>query len=175
MIYSFEGTKPTIDPSAYVAPEATIIGDVTIGPGASVFPGAVLRGDVGPIVIGARTNIQDGAVVHVDTGGRTVLGDDVTVGHLALVHSCEVGDGTLVGMHSSILSRATVGAGCIIGGGAVVLEGAEVPAGHLAAGVPAKVRRELSDDERAGLVDHAGRYSELAKRHKDGLEELPQP
>ncbi|WP_018296699.1 gamma carbonic anhydrase family protein [Corynebacterium lubricantis] len=171
MIYSFEGKSPSIDPSAYIAPEATIIGDVTIGPDASVFPGAVIRGDVGPIRIGARTNIQDGAVLHVDTGGETVLGDDVTVGHLALVHSCHVGAGTLVGMHSSILSRAVVGAGCIIGGGAVVLEAAEIPAGHLAAGVPAKMRREITAEDQAGLVEHAGRYVELSRRHREGLVE----
>ncbi|WIM67839.1 gamma carbonic anhydrase family protein [Corynebacterium breve] len=171
MIYSFEGIAPTIDPTAYVAPEATIIGDVHIGPDASVFPGAVLRGDVGPIRIGARTNIQDGAVVHVDTGGECTLGDDVTVGHLALVHSCIVGNGTLVGMHSSILSRSTVGSGCIIGGGAVVLEGAEVPAGSLVAGVPGKVKRSLDDEAQAGLVAHAGRYVELARRHREGLSE----
>lgn len=171
MIYSFEGVSPTIDPSAYIAPEATIIGDVHIGPDASVFPGAVIRGDVGPIYIGARTNIQDGAVLHVDTGSETVLEDDVTVGHLALVHSCHVGKGTLVGMHSSILSRAVIGPGCIIGGGATVLEAAEIPAGSLAAGLPAKVRRELSEEEQEGLIAHAGRYVELGRRHREGLVE----
>ena len=98
MIYSFESKSPSIHPSAYIAAEATVIGDVTIGPDVSVWPGAVIRGDVGRIVIGARSNIQDGSVVHVDTGGETILGEDVTVGHLAMIHSCRIESACLIGM-----------------------------------------------------------------------------
>lgn len=162
LILPFRGHLPRIHVSAYVAPTAVIIGDVEIGEDSSVFYGAVVRGDVGGVRIGDRTNIQDNAVVHVDSGGFTVIGSDVTVGHQALVHGSSVGDGTLVGMQSSLLSGSAIGSGCIVGGGAVVLEGQEIPDGCLAAGLPAKVRRQLSDSERAGLVSHAARYVGVA-------------
>ncbi len=169
MLYAFEGTSPTIHPSAYVAPEATIIGDVVIGEGCSVWPGAVIRADVGPIRLGARVNIQDGAVLHVDTGGETVLEDDVTVGHLAMVHSCHVGPACLIGMSATVLSGARVGEGSIVGGGAVVLEGQEIPPFSVAAGVPATVRKSLDESTRADRVAHAGSYAELGRRHREGL------
>ncbi|AKK07585.1 gamma carbonic anhydrase family protein [Corynebacterium testudinoris] len=165
MILEFEGKTPQIHPSAWVAPTAVIIGDVEIGPDSSVFYGAVLRGDVNKIRIGARTNIQDNSVLHVDEDAPCTLGDDVTVGHMALVHGTTVGDGTLVGMKSALLSGSVVGAGALIAAGAVVLEGQEIPDKSLAAGVPAKVRRELSDEQSASFIPHAGRYVELAKRH----------
>lgn len=165
MILEFEGKTPQIHPSAWVAPTAVIIGDVEIGPDSSVFYGAVLRGDVNKIRIGARTNIQDNSVLHVDEDAPCTLGDDVTVGHMALVHGTTVGDGTLVGMKSALLSRSVVGAGALIAAGAVVLEGQEIPDKSLAAGIPAKVRRELSDEQSASFIPHAGRYVELAKRH----------
>lgn len=165
MILEFEGKTPQIHPSAWVAPTAVIIGDVEIGPDSSVFYGAVLRGDVNKIRIGARTNIQDNSVLHVDEDAPCTLGDDVTVGHMALVHGTTVGDGTLVGMKSALLSRSVVGAGALIAAGAVVLEGQEIPDKSLAAGVPAKVRRELSEEQSASFIPHAGRYVELAKRH----------
>jgi len=171
MIYAFEGKAPTIHETAYVAPSATIIGDVTLGPDVNIWPGAVLRGDVGRIVIGARSNIQDGCVVHVDTGGETVLAEDVTVGHMALLHSCTVGPACLIGMSSTVLSRSVVGEGTIIAGGAVVLEGQEIPAFSLAAGVPAKVKRELDPATRADRVAHAAQYVKLAGRHRDGISE----
>lgn len=171
MIYSFEGKTPVIAESAFVAPEATIIGDVVIGEDAAIFPGVVIRGDVGGIRIGARTNIQDNSVIHVQTRTTTVLGDDVTVGHMAMVHGEVVGNGTMVGMGATVLAYSKIGSGCIIGGGAVVLERAEIPDGSLAAGVPAKVCRELSDDEKAGLVNHAAMYADLGRRHAEGLTE----
>lgn len=123
MMYAFEGKAPRIHPTAYVAPGATVIGDVELGEGVSVWPGAVLRGDVGRIVIGARSNVQDGSVIHVDTGGETVLGEDVVVGHMAMLHSCTVADACLVGMSATVLSGSTVGEGSIVAGGAVVLQG----------------------------------------------------
>jgi len=165
MIIPFEGTTPRIHPTAWVAPTAVIIGDVEIGPDASVFYGCVLRGDVNAIRVGARSNIQDNSVLHVDRDAPCTLGEDVTVGHMALVHGSTVGDGTLVGMKSALLSRSRIGSGALIAAGAVVLEGAEVPDHMLAAGVPAKIRRELEPEQYEGFIPHAGRYVELAKKH----------
>ena len=171
MIYSFESTTPSIHPSAYVAPEATIIGDVSIGADVSVWPGAVIRGDVGRIVIGARSNIQDGCVVHVDTGGETILGADVTVGHLAMIHSCHIESACLIGMSATVLSRSHIGGATIVGGGAVVLEGQEIPAFSVAAGVPARVRKTLPVSSRADRIAHADSYVRLGRRHREGLAE----
>lgn len=171
MIYSFEGKTPQIHPSAYVAPGATVIGDVVLGEDVNVWPGAVLRGDVGRIVVGARSNIQDGTVVHVDTGGETVLGSDVTVGHLAMLHSCRIDNGTLIGMSATVLSRSEVGQCCIIAAGAVVREGQVIPEFSLAAGVPAAVKRELDKASREDRVKHAASYVELARRHREGIAE----
>ncbi|MGS1090966.1 gamma carbonic anhydrase family protein [Corynebacterium sanguinis] len=171
MIYRFESKTPSIHPSAYIAPEATIIGDVTIGEDVSVWPGAVIRGDVGPIRIGARSNIQDGSVIHVDTGGETVLEEDVTVGHLAMGHSCRIESACLIGMSATVLSRSRVGEGSIVGGGAVVLEGQDIPRFSVAAGVPAKVRKQLDEASRDDRVRHAASYVELGRRHREGLAE----
>lgn len=164
-IIEFEGKTPRIHPTAWIAPTAVIIGDVEIGPDSSVFYGCVLRGDVNAIRIGARTNIQDNSVLHVDRDAPCILGDDVTVGHMALVHGTTVGDGTLVGMKSALLSRSVIGTGALIAAGAVVLEGFEVPDHTLAAGVPAKIRRDLEPAQYEGFIPHAGRYVDLAKRH----------
>lgn len=165
LIIPFEGKTPRVHPTAWIAPNAVLIGDVEIGADSSVFYGCVLRGDVNAIRIGARSNIQDNSVVHVDGDAPCILGDDVTVGHMALVHGATVGNGTLVGMKSTLLSRSVVGTGALIAAGAVVLEDQKIPDKSLAAGVPAKVRRELSDDQSAGFIPHAGRYVDLARRH----------
>lgn len=161
MIIEFEGKRPQIHPSAFVAPNATIIGDVEIGPDANIWFNVVIRADVNAIKIGARTNVQDGAVLHVDGDAPCTLGDDVTVGHMALVHGTTVGNGTLVGMKSALLSRSIIGEGCLIAAGAVVLEGQEIPDRTLAAGIPAKVKRE-NDRE---FIEHAGRYVALSKKY----------
>ena len=163
LILPFQGRTPRIHRSAWIAPNATIIGDVTIGPDSSVFYGSVLRGDVGSIRLGARVNIQDNCVIHVESTEPCVLKDDVTVGHMAMLHGTRVGAGTLVGMKATLLSGSTVGPGSLIAAGAVVLEGQDIPAGTLAAGVPAKVRRELSPEESAAFIPHAARYVEIAK------------
>jgi len=167
LILPFQGKTPRIHPSAWIAPNATIIGDVEIGADSSVFYGCVLRGDSGYIRIGERTNIQDNSVIHVDADAPAILGNDVTVGHQALVHGATVEDGSLIGMQSAVLSHAVVGAGSLIAAGAVVLEHAEIPAKSLAAGVPAKVRRELSDDESLAFVPHAANYVTLAQAQAD--------
>lgn len=163
LILPFNGHTPKIHESAFVAENATIIGDVTIGPDSSVFYGAVLRADTNSITIGARTNIQDNCVLHVDHDAPVVLGDDVTVGHMALVHGTTVHDGALIGMSSSLLSGSIIGEGALVAAGAVVLEGQEIPAKSMAAGVPATVRKEID----AEFVTHAGRYVELARKHKE--------
>lgn len=163
LILPFEGKKPKIHPSAWIAPTAVLIGDVEIGPDSSVFYGAVLRGDVNRIRVGARTNIQDNSVLHVDRDAPCLLGDDVTVGHMALVHGASVGSGTLVGMKSALLSRSVIGSGSLIAAGAVVLEGFSVGNGVLVAGVPGKVRRELSEEESAAFIPHAGRYVSVSQ------------
>ncbi|MDU0479742.1 gamma carbonic anhydrase family protein [Staphylococcus chromogenes] len=157
----FRGKKPRIHPSAFVAPNATIIGDVEIGEDANIWFNVVIRADVNKIRIGARTNVQDGAVLHVDADAPCIVGDDVTVGHMALVHGTTVGNGTLVGMKSALLSRSVIGEGCLVAAGAVVLEGQEVASQSLVAGVPAKVKR-ANDRE---FVTHAARYVALSKEY----------
>lgn len=169
MIYSFEGKTPRIHPSAYLAPGCVIIGDVEIGEDANIWPGVVLRGDVGGIRIGARVNIQDGTIVHVETGHDTVLEEDVTVGHQAMIHGCHIEPGCLIGMSATVLSRARVGKGSIVGGGAVVLQDQEIPPFSLAAGVPAKVKRTLEPATYEARLKHAGYYVELGKRAACGL------
>lgn len=164
MIYSFEGKTPKIDPSAFLAPGCVIIGDVEIAEDANIWPGVVLRGDVGGIRIGARANIQDGTIVHVETGHDTVLEEDVTVGHQAMVHGCHIEAGCLIGMSSTVLSRARVGRGSIVGGGAVVLQDQQIPPFSLVAGVPAKVKRELEPETYGDRLKHAAYYVELGKR-----------
>ncbi|MEQ6898303.1 gamma carbonic anhydrase family protein [Microbacterium sp. KR10-403] len=157
-ILSVNGKSPQIDESALVVSGARVVGDVTLRAGASVWYNAVLRGDGDAITIGAGSNLQDSVSVHVDRGSPVVIGEDVSVGHNAVVHGCTIGDGSLIGMGAVVLNGATIGAGCLIAGGAVVLENAEIPAGSLVAGVPAKVRRALSDEEKAGLVRNARVY-----------------
>lgn len=172
MIYTYNGARPRIHSSAFIAPGAVIIGDVEIGPSASIWYGAVLRGDVNRIEIGARTNIQDGSVLHVERDRACILGDDVTVGHQALVHGATVLNGVLVGMGARVLSRSVVGEGALVAAGSVVLEGFEVPPCTLVAGVPAKVRRELSDEESAAFIPHAGRYVEYGQIHASTAQEV---
>lgn len=170
LILPHNGKLPRIHETAWIAPNATIIGDVEIGPDSSVFYGCVLRADSGRIRIGARTNLQDGTVVHVDPDAPCTLGDDVTVGHAAMLHGTTVGNGTLVGMRASLLSHSVIGSGSLIAAGAVVLEHSEVGDRQLAAGVPAKVRRDLTDEESAGFIPHAGKYVELSKAQADATE-----
>lgn len=167
LILPFAGKRPRIHHTAWIAPTATIIGDVEIGPQASVFYGAVLRGDVNRIVVGARSNIQDNCVLHVDRNAPCTLGDDVTIGHLALVHGATVGNGTLIGMKSALLSRSEVGPGSLIAAGAVLLEGQVIGPRSLAAGIPATVKRELDETTSAAFIPHARRYVNVAAQQSD--------
>jgi carbonic anhydrase/acetyltransferase-like protein (isoleucine patch superfamily) len=164
-VLALPGSAPSIDGSAFVADGARIIGDVSLAAGSSVWYNAVLRGDSAGIVIGPGSNVQDNVSVHVDSGHPVVVGAKVSIGHNAVVHGCTIGDGTLVGMGAVILSGAVIGAGCLIAGGAVVLGGFEIPAGSLVAGVPAKVRRALDEDERAGLIANADIYLGHSQTH----------
>lgn len=164
-VLSVAGTTPSLDSSAFVAAGARIVGAVRLEEGASVWYNAILRGDRDSITVGAGSNLQDNVSVHVDKGHPVVIGRDVSVGHNTVVHGCTIGDGSLIGMGSVVLSGAVIGAGCLVAGGAVVLEGMEIPDGSLVAGVPAKVRRALSDEERAGLVQNAEVYLTLAAEH----------
>ncbi len=165
-IIPFDGKLPVIDETAWIAPTATIIGDVTIGPGASVWFGAVLRGDMDRIVLGAGSNLQDNVVVHTDEGVPAIIGENVGVGHLALVHGATVGDGCLIGMGATLLNRSVIGAGAFVAAGGLVLEGQEVAPGHLVAGVPAKDRGAM-DDAMAERVRHnAYGYQALSERYR---------
>jgi carbonic anhydrase/acetyltransferase-like protein (isoleucine patch superfamily) len=176
MIYSLDGRTPAIAADVYVAPGARVIGDVELGPGASVWFGAVLRGDVERLTVGPGTNIQDNSVLHADPGAPLVLGRMVTVGHMVMLHGCEVGDHSLIGIGAVILNRAHIGSHCIVGARSLVTEDKTFPDGVLILGSPARVVRELTAEERAGLEGSATRYIERARRYRSGLEALgPNP
>lgn len=166
LLREFGGHSPQVDPAAWAAPTATLVGRVTLGAESSVFYGAVLRGDTDAIRLGARSNLQDNVVVHCDAGKPTTIGSGVSVGHGAVVHGCTIEDDCLIGMHATVMNGAVIGAGSLVAGGAVVLEGTVVPPRSLVAGVPAKVRRELTDDEIAGIRANADRYVELSRAHR---------
>ena len=167
MIRSYHGRKPQIAASAYIAPEAVVIGDVVIGEHASVWPCTVIRGDANWIRIGARTNLQDGTVVHGMTNEFPVLlGDNVTVGHGAVLHGCTIESRCLIGMGSIVLNGAKVGAGSIIAAGTLVPEGTVVPPGSLFMGHPGKFRRALTAEDQAAIDAYAARYVEYKDAHK---------
>ena len=161
-----DGTAPQVHPQAWVAPTAVLLGRVTLAEHAGVWYCCVLRADLDAITVGARTNIQDGSVVHADPGFPVTLGAGVSVGHRAVLHGCTVEDDVLVGMGAVVLNGARIGAGSLIAAGAVVLEGTQVPAGSLVAGVPGKVRRELGEQERAAILANAEAYVALAGTHR---------
>jgi len=150
-IYRLHGDAPRIPDSAYVAPEAVLIGRVTLGEHACVLPCAVIRGDNEAIVIGDSSNVQDGAVLHVDPGFPMTVGTYVTIGHQAMLHGCTIGDGSLVGIQAIVYNRAVIGRDCLIGAGAVITEGKQFPDRSLIVGAPAKLLRPLTDAEIAGL------------------------
>jgi carbonic anhydrase/acetyltransferase-like protein (isoleucine patch superfamily) len=169
-IYALGDITPAIDPSAFVHPEAVIIGDVVIGPGSSVWPGAVLRGDSARITVGARTSVQDNAVVHCADDLPTTVGDHCTIGHLVHLEGCTIEDGCLVGVGAVVLHRVVVHSGAIIAANAVVLDGTDVPAGALALGVPAKIREGAADPER--ITDGTASYVPRAQRYRHELRRI---
>jgi carbonic anhydrase/acetyltransferase-like protein (isoleucine patch superfamily) len=152
----------------FIATNATVIGDVTIGSDSSVWYAAVIRADVEKIIIGERTNIQDGAILHADFGEPTIIGNDVTLGHGAIVHGATVGDCSLIGMRATILNRAKIGRFCVIGANALVTEGMEIPDYSMVLGVPAKIVKTLPEGIAQMLKASADHYVEMAKRHQAG-------
>ncbi|PPB49681.1 gamma carbonic anhydrase family protein [Arthrobacter pityocampae] len=162
----FHGRTPVLGESAFAAPTASLIGEVTLGAFAGVFYGASIRADTALISIGEETNLQDNVVVHADPGYPAVIGARVSVGHGAVVHGCTIEDDCLIGMSATILNGAVIGTGSLVAAGAVVLEGTVVPPRSLVAGVPAKVRRELDDAEVAAIRSNADRYKSLIQEHR---------
>jgi carbonic anhydrase/acetyltransferase-like protein (isoleucine patch superfamily) len=167
--FEFERKRPRVDASAWVAPTAVLVGDVEVGEGASIWFGAVIRGDVAPITIGAGTNVQDNAVVHCARGLPTKIGANVTIGHLACLEGCVVEDGAVVGIASVMLQRTRLGKGSMLAAGSVLSEGAEVPAGHLAAGTPAQVKKQLSGSSADWVDSTARHYQEAGRAYKAHL------
>ncbi len=160
----FQGVRPQVDPTAFVAENATLVGRVTVHAGASVWFGAVMRGDTDDLVLGERSNLQDNVVVHADPGSPAIIGAGVSIGHGAVLHGCRIEAGCLIGMNATVLNRAVIGAQSLVAAGAVVLEDTVIPPRSLVAGVSAKVRRELTDDEVEHLRGNAAIY--LAHRDK---------
>jgi carbonic anhydrase/acetyltransferase-like protein (isoleucine patch superfamily) len=165
MIIEYRGKRPKVDPSAFVAPTAVLVGDVEVGPESSIWFGAVLRGDNGPIRVGARTSIQDNAVLHVSENGGTFVGDDVTVGHAAVMEDCRIERYALIGSNATLLNGCSIGEGALIGAGSVVAQGAVIPARVLAAGAPATVKKPLEGEAASWIEISAGEYVKLSRSY----------
>ncbi len=170
--YEFEGARPALGNRVWIAPSADVIGDARLGDDASVWFGAVIRADNTPILVGARTNIQESAMLHSDPGAPLTIGADCTVGHHAILHGCAIGDRVLVGMGAIVLNRAVIGDGCIIGAGALVTEGKEFAPGTLIVGSPARAVRSLDDSARAMLEASAQHYADRQRRFAVGLKRI---
>lgn len=173
-IYALGDKTPQLPPAGeyWIAPGASVIGDVILERNASVWFGAVVRGDNDPITIGENSNIQDGSVLHSDPGAPLIIGRDVTVGHMAMVHSCTIGDNCLIGIGAVILSRAVIGKNCLIGAGALIPEGKVIPDRALVMGSPGKVMRQLSDEEAAFIRLGCRQYTERARRYRLELQRV---
>jgi carbonic anhydrase/acetyltransferase-like protein (isoleucine patch superfamily) len=164
----FLPTRLTLDPTAYVAPTAVLVGEVSLAAGASVWFGSVLRGDLEPVRVGRSTNVQDGVVIHVDRGYPATIGERVTLGHRAVIHGCTVEDDALVGMGAVVLSGARIGAGALVAAGALVREGFDVPPGTIAAGVPARVVGPVTDELRERIAAGVRTYEAAARGYRTG-------
>ncbi len=171
-VYQLGEKTPQLAPSVWIAPNATVIGDVRLAENVSIWWNAVLRGDNDPISIGANTNIQDSSVLHTDIGMPLTLGRDITVGHMVMLHGCTVGDGSLIGIKSVILNGAVIGKQCLIGANTLIPEGKVIPDRSLVMGSPGKVVRELTDEQLARLAYSAVHYVENAQRYRGKLQEL---
>jgi carbonic anhydrase/acetyltransferase-like protein (isoleucine patch superfamily) len=169
-LYALDGIGPTVGSGAWAAPSADLIGDVRLGAGASVWFGAVIRADNTPILIGAESNVQDGAIGHSDPGAPLIVGDRVTVGHQAILHGCSIGDQALVGMGARVLNGAVIGANSLVGAGALVTEGKRFEPGMLIVGAPARVVRALTDAEIAALALSAAHYAAKAGHYHRNLQ-----
>jgi carbonic anhydrase/acetyltransferase-like protein (isoleucine patch superfamily) len=171
-LYRIDDKAPQVAPSAYIAREATLIGAVVVGERASVWSGAIARGDNETIALGAESNVQEAAVLHADQGFPLTIGERVTVGHQAMLHGCTVGDGSLIGIQAVVLNGAVIGSNCLVGAGAIVTERKSFPDRSLIIGAPAKVARTLSDDEVAGLARAAAGYVERGAAYRERLERI---
>ena len=171
-LYAYRGKRPQVAPDAFIAPTAILIGDVTVRSGASVWFGTVLRGDMDHIEIGERSNVQDNSTVHTDEREPTLIGDDVTIGHMALVHSSIVEHNVLIGQAAVLVGRNRVGTGAIVGAGAVLAEGFDAPARSLVLGVPARVIREVRDEDARWTIGAAAHYADLSAWYRENLREV---
>ena len=171
-LYQLDDLKPTVHPSAWVADNAKVIGDVTLAEDTSVWYGVVIRGDTSTITVGKGSNIQDNSVLHADIGMPLVIGEGVTVGHQVLLHGCTVGNNSLIGIGAIVLNGAKIGNNCLVGAGALVTEGKEFPDGSMIIGSPAKAVRMLSPEQIEGLKMSAHHYINNANRYKAGLKKL---
>ncbi|SDD74104.1 Carbonic anhydrase or acetyltransferase, isoleucine patch superfamily [Paracoccus isoporae] len=172
MIWELDGVAPQIAEDAWIAPDAQIMGRVVIEPGASIWWGAVLRGDNDEIRIGRGSNVQDLCCLHTDPGFPLVIGENVTVGHRAMLHGCRIGDGSLIGMGATVLNGASVGSGSLVGAAALISEGKEIPDHVLVMGAPGRVVREIDESGRQDLLNSAARYRDNAARFRGGLKRL---
>lgn len=171
-IYQLDDLLPTLHKTAWVADSAQVMGNVILGEGSSVWFGVVVRGDTETITVGKGSNIQDNSVLHADIGMPLVIGENVTVGHQAMLHGCTVGDGSLIGIQAVVLNGAKIGKNCLVGAGALVTEGKEFPDGCMILGSPAKAVRQLSEAQIEGLKMSAQHYMDNARRYKTGLKKL---
>ena len=172
MIYALDGIQPSIAASAWIADSADLIGKVVVEADASIWFGAVARGDNEEIRVGAGTNVQENCVLHTDMGYPLTIGTNCTIGHKAMLHGCTIGDGTLIGMGATVLNGAKIGKGCLIGACALITEGKEIPDGSLVMGAPGKVVRQLDETARARLLASAAGYQENARRFRAGLQQI---
>ncbi|MDD2692656.1 MAG: gamma carbonic anhydrase family protein [Simplicispira sp.] len=171
-IYAIDGVAPHIAATAWVADSAQVMGQVELGEGASVWFGAVVRGDTDRITIGAGSNIQDASVLHADAGQPLLVGERVTVGHQVVLHGCTIGDESLIGIGAVVLNGAKIGKNCLVGAGALVTEGKEFPDGSMILGSPAKALRQLTPAQIEGLRQSARHYTDNARRFRDGLQKI---
>ena len=171
-IYQLGDDAPEIDASAYVTDSACLVGRVTLGANVSVWFGATLRGDNERITIGAGSNVQEGTVMHTDPGHPLTVGENVTIGHQAMLHGCTIGDGSLVGIQAVILNGARIGKGCLVGAGALVTEGKDFPDGSLILGSPAKVARQLTQEDRERLLASGETDARRGPRYKADLKKI---
>lgn len=169
MIWELDGIRPSVAASAWIAPDAQLMGRIVVEDEASIWWGCALRGDNEEIRIGRGSNVQEHCIMHTDPGYPLVIGADCTIGHRAMLHGCTIGDGALIGMGAIVLNGARIGPGALIGAGALITEGKEIPAGALVMGAPGKVIRQLDDAARAGLLESARHYRENAARFRNGL------
>ncbi|WP_323004007.1 gamma carbonic anhydrase family protein [Denitromonas sp.] len=174
-IYALDDRTPVLGAGSWVADNATVLGRVVLGRNVSIWYNAVLRGDNDPITIGDNSNVQDGSVLHTDDGVPLTIGANVTIGHMAMLHGCEIGDGSLIGINAIVLNGAKIGRGCLIGANALIPEGREIPDHSLVVGSPGRIIRTLTDEEVAGLIHSATNYVRHLGEHAGGLRRIDAP